>query len=113
MRELQNVIERAVILCDDGDVLRIDEDGLAGCVPGAWSPTAAASAALTLEGTLAAQERELIESALFECAGRVAGPFGAAVRLGLPRQTLESKIERHGIDKRRFKLPLAAQPVSC
>jgi formate hydrogenlyase transcriptional activator len=107
VRELQNVIERAVILCD-GDVLRIDEDWAACETQGASSPGAAASPARTLGGTLAAQERELIESALCECAGRVAGPLGAAVRLGLPRQTLESKIERHGIDKRRFRLPLAA-----
>jgi len=50
-------------------------------------------------------ERELraIEAALAECQGRVSGPHGAAAKLGIPRQTLDSKILNFGIDKRRFK----------
>jgi len=105
VRELQNVIERAVILADDG-ALRIDAAWLGG--EPAWlgdEPTrvAAAASPRPLERTLADQERELIEAALRDCAGRVAGPLGAAARLGVPRQTLESKIDRHGIDKRRFR----------
>ena len=53
--------------------------------------------------TLATRERNAIETALAESQGRVAGPFGAAVRLGVPSTTLESKIKALGIDKRRFK----------
>ena len=47
--------------------------------------------------------RALIEAALAECRGRVSGPAGAAAKLGLPRQTLESKIKALGIDTQRFK----------
>jgi formate hydrogenlyase transcriptional activator len=50
-------------------------------------------------------ERELIERALAECAGRVGGPKGAAAKLGLPRQTLESKIKLLGINKFRYRRP--------
>jgi DNA-binding NtrC family response regulator len=53
--------------------------------------------------TLATHDEEAIEAALRECKGRVAGPFGAAVRLGVPSSTLESKIKALKIDKRRFK----------
>src|SRR5262245_36252644 len=104
VRELQNVIERAVILSDDG-TLRID---------GAWligeqiRASVGAAPARPLDRALVDQERELIEAALRACAGRVAGPSGAAARLGVPRQTLESKIERHWIDKRRFKPHLSS-----
>jgi formate hydrogenlyase transcriptional activator len=51
----------------------------------------------------AENERALIEAALAECRGRVSGPAGAAAKLGLPRQTLESKIKALGIDIQRFK----------
>jgi formate hydrogenlyase transcriptional activator len=49
------------------------------------------------------QEREIIETALAECGGRISGPSGAAIRLAIPRQTLESKIANLGINKYRFK----------
>jgi formate hydrogenlyase transcriptional activator len=52
---------------------------------------------------LAAQEKETIEAALKECSGRVSGPSGAAVRLSMPRSTLESKIRSLNIKKNRFK----------
>jgi len=52
---------------------------------------------------MANQERDTIEAALIECKGRVSGPFGAASRLGIPSSTLESKIKKLDIDKRRFK----------
>ena len=48
---------------------------------------------------LADREVEMIEAALAECHGRISGPSGAAARLGIPRQTLESKIRRLGINK--------------
>jgi formate hydrogenlyase transcriptional activator len=50
-----------------------------------------------------AHEKELIEDALAKSRGRIAGPSGAAVKLGIPRQTLESKIRNFGIDKHRFR----------
>jgi formate hydrogenlyase transcriptional activator len=59
----------------------------------------------TLNGALKTQEREIIEAALAESRGRISGPEGAATRLGLPAQTLESKIKRLRIEKYRFKAP--------
>jgi PAS domain S-box-containing protein len=95
IRELQNVIERAVILCD-GETFSVDELWLQSESPG----RSGAGHGLARIG--ADQERELIESALTESRGRVAGPSGAATRLGIPRSTLETKIRRLGIDKHRF-----------
>ena len=51
----------------------------------------------------ATQEKEMIEAALAETAGRVSGPSGAAARLGIPRSTLDSKIKLFKINKNRFK----------
>jgi len=95
IRELQNVIERAVILCES-DALTIDARWLCG-------RSGALPAATLSTGTLATVEGEAIETALKESLGRVAGPFGAAARLGVPASTLESKIKALKIDKRRFK----------
>ena len=91
IRELQNVIERSVILCDTEN-FSVDESWL--------SPEAHCSQPLAHEMT--AQEKLFIESALAECKGRVAGPSGAAARLGMPPSTLDSKIRALKIDKRRF-----------
>jgi formate hydrogenlyase transcriptional activator len=96
IRELQNVIERAVIVCDS-DTLSIDARWLPGRSLGT------APAASLLAGTLAAHEKDAIEAALKDSRGRVAGPFGAAGRLGVPASTLESKIKALKLDKRRFK----------
>jgi transcriptional regulator with GAF, ATPase, and Fis domain len=96
IRELQNVIERAVIVCDS-ETLSIDARWLAGRASGA------PPAALLPTGTLATHEIDAIETALTESKGRVSGPFGAAGRLGVPASTLESKIKSLGIDKRRFR----------
>jgi formate hydrogenlyase transcriptional activator len=49
------------------------------------------------------REKELIYAALVESRGRISGPSGAAAKLGIPRQTLESKIRSFGIDKHRFR----------
>jgi formate hydrogenlyase transcriptional activator len=57
--------------------------------------------------TIVEREREIIEAALTACRGRIAGALGAATKLGIPRQTLESKIKSLGIDKHRFKAPQA------
>lgn len=56
-----------------------------------------------VDATLVEREKELIESVLAESHGQVAGPTGAAAKLGIPRQTLESKIKTLGIDKQRFR----------
>ena len=97
IRELQNVIERAVILCD-GDRFAVDE---------AWLQRVAHpvsdSAAVPLVSTLVDHEREMIETALAQSLGRVSGPSGAAAKLGIPRQTLDARIQSLGIDKHRFK----------
>jgi formate hydrogenlyase transcriptional activator len=97
IRELANVIERAVILTDSG-VLRI-----AAGTFGDELPLAAASGISRQEGSrLSTHERELIEKALASSKGRVSGSRGAAARLGIPASTLESKIRRLGLDKYRF-----------
>ena len=97
IRELQNVIERAVIL-SDGDTFSIDETWLKWQAPQFAGPTAGLSSALQR------QEKEMIEAALAESGGRVSGPGGAATKLGLPRPTLDAKIRRLGINKYRFKV---------
>jgi formate hydrogenlyase transcriptional activator len=101
IRELQNVVERAVILCD-GDTLSIDESWLGRECP---APGAAiASAAMQGLGRLDTdREKQVIESALAESLGRVSGPAGAAAKLGVPRSTLESRIRTLGINKHRFR----------
>ena len=97
IRELQNVIERSVIVCET-DTFSVDESWLSS------QPSAAASmAGVGLSQMLASEEREAIEAALRECRGRVSGHTGAAARLGVPRSTLESRIRALRIDKNRFK----------
>jgi formate hydrogenlyase transcriptional activator len=96
VRELQNVIERAVIL-SDGETFSIDETWLTPVTPRAVANTA------PLVANLMDHEKEVIENALREAEGLVSGPTGAATRLGIPRQTLESKIRKLGINRHRFK----------
>src|SRR5437016_9856243 len=98
VRELQNAIERGVILSED-DTLAVDETWLK------WEPTQNPVRPRTLDGALVRQEKEMIEAALAESQGRISGPAGAAAKLGLPAQTLESKIKRLKINKYRFKAP--------
>jgi formate hydrogenlyase transcriptional activator len=96
IRELQNVVERAVILSET-DTFVVDESWLERESADS-SPHEALSA-------LADREVEMIETALAESYGRISGPSGAAAKLGIPRQTLESKIRRLGIDKYGQKRP--------
>jgi formate hydrogenlyase transcriptional activator len=98
VRELQNVIERAVILCET-PVLNVDETWFRRQSPSQTGQPIPFNASLTMS------EREMVERALSESAGRVGGPKGAAARLGLPRQTLESKIKILGINKFRYRRP--------
>jgi formate hydrogenlyase transcriptional activator len=104
IRELQNVIERAVILCD-GNALSVDETWLQRRSNQQPGPTASPVGVLADDRKeLGHRELRAIEAALAECQGRVSGPGGAAAKLGIPRQTLDSKIVNLGIDKRRFKV---------
>jgi formate hydrogenlyase transcriptional activator len=91
IRELQNFIERAVILTA-GSTLEAPIRELKRS-PGA--ATAAPSAAEVQ--TLAAAERDAIVRALRESNGRVGGPQGAAARLGMKRTTLQAKMRKLGI----------------
>jgi DNA-binding NtrC family response regulator len=97
IRELQNVIERSVIV-SESKTFSVDESWLSrqrspidpDIQPG-------------LLNRPPAQEKAIIEAALLECGGRVYGPSGAAEKLGIPRTTLESKIRSLKINKNRFK----------
>ena len=91
IRELENLIARAVIVCK-GDVLHIPPSMLPGAAP-----------VSNVNRQLQREERVAIEAALRACRGRVSGPDGAATRLGLAASTLESRIQRLGIDKHRFR----------
>jgi PAS domain S-box-containing protein len=96
IRELQNVIERSVIVSETEN-FSIDESWL-------WQETHERSSSKQhLSQKLAAKEKEVIEEALRESRGRVFGPTGAAAKLGIARSTLESKIQSLNIDKNRFK----------
>jgi transcriptional regulator with GAF, ATPase, and Fis domain len=97
IRELQNVIERSVIVCETEN-FSVDESWLSQ-----QPSNAKTESQLYLSEKVAAQERETIEAALRECQGRVFGPSGAAAKLGIARSTLESKIRSLKIDKNRFR----------
>jgi formate hydrogenlyase transcriptional activator len=103
IRELKNVVERSVIVCETENFW-VDESWLSR------QPAASESKSqLELSQKLAAQEKEMIEAALRESGGRVSGPSGAAAKLGIHRSTLESKITSLKIDKYRFKTASAAK----
>ena len=94
IRELQNIVERSVILCS-GDTFRIDESWLT-------SQDARPDSSGILTESLQNREKELIEAALAESKGRIAGPNGAAAKLGIPRSTLDFRIKRLKIETRKF-----------
>jgi transcriptional regulator with GAF, ATPase, and Fis domain len=96
VRELQNLIERSVILCE-GEVFSVDENWLPE------QPLQAKPPSHPPIRKLSDHQRELIEAALAQSKGRVSGPSGAAARLGMPSSTLESKIKALKIKKNRFK----------
>jgi transcriptional regulator with GAF, ATPase, and Fis domain len=97
IRELQNVIERSVIMCETEN-FSVDET---------WLPqqpvTSESKSQSGFSQTLVTQEKEMIEAALSESGGKVFGPSGAAAMLGMPRPTVESKIRSLKINKNRFK----------
>jgi transcriptional regulator with PAS, ATPase and Fis domain len=96
IRELQNVIERSVIVCET-ETFTVDESWLSR----ETLPPQPASQMLSKRPVT--QEKEMIEAALAETRGRVSGPSGAAAKLGIPPSTLESKIRSLKINKHRFK----------
>jgi formate hydrogenlyase transcriptional activator len=92
IRELQNVIERSVILCED-DVFAVDESWL----------TNALRTRRSMPTEIVNREKEMIEEALAQSKGRISGPSGAAAKLGMPPSTLDSKIKSLGIKKHSFQ----------
>jgi formate hydrogenlyase transcriptional activator len=97
IREMQNVIERAVILCDR-ETFSVDESWMQREAPPSVCETPVA-----LTEALVSREKQMIQAALEESRGRIFGPSGAAVKLGIPRSTLESRIRTLRIDKYRFR----------
>jgi formate hydrogenlyase transcriptional activator len=97
IRELQNVVERAVVLCET-ETFVVDES---------WLKRESADSPRSNDGlsALANREVEMIEATLAETHGRISGPSGAAAKLGIPRQTLEYKIRRLGLDRYGQKRP--------
>jgi formate hydrogenlyase transcriptional activator len=96
IRELQNVIERAVILCD-GETFSVDESWVQREAPGV------SETPIALTEALISREKQMIEAALEESRGRIFGPSGAAAKLGIPRSTLDSRIRSLQINKHRFR----------
>jgi formate hydrogenlyase transcriptional activator len=97
IRELQNVIERAVVVYEKGNL----------SVKKSWLSQRSGHAEQTTQSPFkrdAMKDREMIGAALAETRGRVSGPSGAAAKLGIPSSTLESKIRSMNIDKYRFKV---------
>jgi PAS domain S-box-containing protein len=97
IRELQNVVERSVIVCETRN-FSVDESWLSR-QPSATEP----NREIGLFKRLPSQQKAIIEAALSESRGRVYGPSGAAAKLGMPRSTLEHKIRSLRINKNRFK----------
>ena len=100
IRELQNIIERSVILCGT-ETFSVDKSWFVE-----HPPVVAESTIRPLSRRLAMDEKAVIEAALAESHGRISGPSGAALKLGLPASTLESKIRALKINKNQFKVPV-------
>ena len=96
IRELQNVIERSIIVCETEN-FSVDESWLSRECDQDEQPTR------PLSRMSASEEKKMIEAALADAEGRVSGPSGAAAKLGLPPSTLDSKIRTLKINKYRFK----------
>jgi PAS domain S-box-containing protein len=96
IRELQNVIERSIIVCETEN-FTVDESWLS------WKPGETDQASRALLRMSASEEKRTIEAALAEAAGQVSGPSGAAAKLGIPPSTLDSKIRTLKINKHRYK----------
>jgi formate hydrogenlyase transcriptional activator len=102
-------VERAVIRCD-GDTFSVEESWLQRKSEHSSGDALARPGILAEDKRrFASQEKKSIEAALASCEGRVSGARGAAAKLGIPPQTLDSKIASLGIDKRRFKMRAAGR----
>jgi transcriptional regulator with GAF, ATPase, and Fis domain len=99
IRELQNVVERSVIV-SSRDIFSIDESWLATNA----RPVPSQQQIPEFSEQDSSRERQIIEAALAECRGRVWGPNGAASKLRIPPSTLDSKIKKLKIRKRHFRL---------
>ena len=105
IRELQNIIERSVIL-SSGNVFSVDESWL---TKETFISASRKETLPHLNGSIESRsEREIIEGALAETRGRVSGPSGAAAKLGIPPSTLDHRIKALRINKRQFKYPTTA-----
>ncbi len=96
IRELQNVIERGVILADS-EVFRLES----GTLPEQFQSSSEPNAAGLPNSR--EQQQTRIEAVLRETRGRISGPDGAAARLGIPASTLESRIKALKINKHLFR----------
>jgi DNA-binding NtrC family response regulator len=105
IHELQNIIERSVILCT-GDTLWVDQAWLSSQDAPRLKPSG------VLPETLRNYEKELIEAALAERNGKVGGPNGAAAKLGIPRSTLALKIKQLNAKNHSIGRPLVQLPES-
>jgi formate hydrogenlyase transcriptional activator len=94
IRELQNVIERCVILAE-GEVLRVE--------PGMLTQEAQSVTTAPITTIFGSDRKAQIERVLRETRGKVYGPRGAAARLSLPATTLDSQIRALSINKHQFK----------
>jgi PAS domain S-box-containing protein len=100
IRELQNIVERSVIL-SSGDVFSVDESWLS---KETFVPAPRVEAHANFKSAIGARsEREIIEAALAEARGRVWGPSGAAAKLRIPPSTLDHRIRALKIEKKQFK----------
>ena len=97
IRELQNVVERSVIVCET-ETFTVDERWLSRTL----APHSETERPIFRMPP--SEERKTIEAALADARGQVAGPTGAAAKLGIPPSTLDSKIKAFKINKHRFKV---------
>jgi PAS domain S-box-containing protein len=103
IRELQNIIERSIIL-SSGEVFSVDESWLSKETS---PPASGVEASVLFESSVEPRsEREIIEAVLAESRGRVGGPSGAAAKLGIPPSTLDHRIKTLGINKKQYKYQL-------
>jgi len=101
IRELENFMERSVILTD-GSSLRVPVDELAAILEDRISEPSPCLGGISSQGTLEELERQYIVQVLRQAAGVVSGSHGAAARLGMKRTTLQSKMQRLGITRQEY-----------
>lgn len=98
LRQLQSVLEASAVL-SRGPWLELDPDALAR---GAQRPTATSAQPTSPAATFDEIVRRALREALAACDGKIYGPGGAAERLDLRPSTLQTKLKKHGINRRDF-----------